>query len=211
MRAARWAPISGIVFVVALILVFVVIGEGPGDSDQEITSWYADGGNRNSTFAGWVLVLIAALALVWFASVLRVRVHMRGDSMLPSLGQGGAVAAAALWLGAISAWNAIASSIEDSDEFVLDPNTSRVLDSLGEILFISAGVMVSLLVFATSVGAFKTGALPKWLAWLGIPVAILMLFTFFFIPFLIFLGWVLVVSFMLIWKPAESAAPAAAG
>jgi hypothetical protein len=44
------------------------------------------------------------------------------------------------------------------------------------------------------------GVVPKWLAWLGFIVAATMLVAFFFIPFLIFLGWVLVVSAVLIWR-----------
>jgi hypothetical protein len=41
---------------------------------------------------------------------------------------------------------------------------------------------------------FGSGFLPKWIAWLSFPVALTMLVAFFFIPFLIMLGWILVVS-----------------
>ena len=57
--------------------------------------------------------------------------------------------------------------------------------------------------------ALRTGLLPKWIAWLSFPVALTMLVAFFFIPFLIMLGWILVVSatFMMRWEapPAPTA------
>jgi hypothetical protein len=200
------------VFVVLWIVTFVVLGEGAGDTNQEILDWYADSANRDKTFLAFILVGLASLALIWFAAMLRQRMQSRGESMLPSLALGAGVAAATLWLAAMAAWTTIASAVEDEDEFTVVPDMARAFDSLGYVLFVFAGGVTSLLVLATSVVALRTGLLPKWLAWLGIPVAVIMLVTFFFIPFFVFLGWVLVVSLVLLfWKQSEPAPGAAAG
>jgi hypothetical protein len=211
-RLARWSPVSGIIFVALWIGAFVALGEGAGDTDQEIVNWYADSGNRDRNFLGFMLVGLASLALIWFAGSLRDRLRARDESMLPSLALGAGVAAATLWLAAISAWTTIVSSVEDEDEFTVIPDVVRAFDSLGYVLFVVAGAASSLLVFAASVVALRTGVLPKWLAWLGIPVALSLLVTFLFIPFFVLLGWVLVVSLVLLfWKPSETTPAAAAG
>jgi hypothetical protein len=48
--------------------------------------------------------------------------------------------------------------------------------------------------------SLRSGLLPKWVAWLSFPVALTLLVAFFFIPFLILLGWILVVSLALILR-----------
>ncbi|MGH3142831.1 MAG: hypothetical protein ACRDO9_06850 [Gaiellales bacterium] len=208
---ARWSPISGMVFVALWISVFVVVGDDIGDTNQEVLDWYADSGNRDKQHLAFWLVAAASLALIWFASTLRHRLRERDQSMLPSLALGGGVAAATLWVAAFSAWTAIANAVEEEDEFVVVPDTARAFDAFGYILFVGAGMASSLLVLGASVVALRTGLLPKWLAWLGVPIAAIMLVTFIFIPFFVLLGWVLVVSLVLMfWKPAAEA-PAAAG
>ena len=52
--------------------------------------------------------------------------------------------------------------------------------------------------------------MPKWIAWLSFVVALTMLVAFFFIPFLIMCGWILVVSIVLIMRRETAAAPIAA-
>jgi uncharacterized membrane protein YhaH (DUF805 family) len=206
---ARWSPLSGIVFVALWIVAFILVGEGAGDTNQEILDWYTDGGNRDKQHYGLLIVALASLALIWFASMLRHRLRDRDQSMLPALGLGGGIAAATLWVAAFCAWTAVANAVEDEDEFVVAPDTARVFDAFGYLLFVGAGIASSLLVIATSVAALRTGLLPKWLAWLGVPVAVSLLVTFIFIPFFALLGWVLVVSLVLLfWKP--SGTPAAA-
>jgi hypothetical protein len=66
-----------------------------------------------------------------------------------------------------------------------------------------------LVVLCTALVSLRTGLLPKWLTWLSFLVALTMVVSFVFLPFLIFLGWMLVVSIVLIWKPAGTAAPVA--
>ena len=66
-------------------------------------------------------------------------------------------------------------------------------------------------VVATALLSLRAGPLPKWLAWLSFLVAATMLVSFVFIPILIWLGWVLVVSIVLIWKQETPEHAASAG
>jgi hypothetical protein len=93
------------------------------------------------------------------------------------------VSAAAVW---------VATSVvsNDSSEFKLDPSTFCLLDDMGYFLWFSGATVASGTVLATAIVALRTGVLPKWIAWLSLPVVLTMLAAFFFIPFLIMCGWI---------------------
>ena len=82
MKLARWAPISGILFVVLWAVVIFMLDSDPGDSDTDIVSWYADSGNRDQQVIAFFLVLAASLCFVWFLSVLRGRLA-QAEGALP--------------------------------------------------------------------------------------------------------------------------------
>ena len=211
MKAARWAPISGVLFVALWVAAMFLIFNNPGDSDSEIVSWYDDSGNRHKQIAGLFIILAASLAFIWFVSVLRGRLaHAEGKAgTLTAIAFGAGLVTAALWTVANVFFQAISLAVGDTKEFVVDPNTFRLIDVVGYAIFVSGTTVALLVVVATALVSLKGQIVPKWLAWLSFVVAATMLVSFFFIPFLIFLGLVLVVSVVLIWKPAESAAPVA--
>jgi hypothetical protein len=218
--AARWAPVSGIVFVALWLIAFIAV---PGDSvsssdtDADILAYYADSGNRDKELAAFFMLLAASLLFVWFVAVLRGRLASAegGAGGLTAAAFGGGLVAAALWCVAISMFTVVPFTIEDTSKFTLDPNTFRVLTDGGYMVWISATAMAALTVFSTAVLGLKGEVVPRWFAWLSFVVAASMLVTIFFVPFFVFLGWVLVVSLLLIWKPrgfraADAAAASAA-
>lgn len=209
---ARWSPISGIVFVALWISLFVV-AKDPGDTDAEITAYFADDDNRTRQVWTFFLVLGAALFFVWFLTVLRGRLAQAEGrpGPLTALAFGAGLVALGLWIVADVFFAAVAFALDftENDLYTVDPNTFRLLDNMGYTLWFSGTTIASLVVIAASILSVRTGLLPKWLGWLGFVAAATMLVAFFFIPFLIWLGWVLVVSIVLIWKPAESAVPSA--
>lgn len=204
----RWAPASGIVYVVLFVVAFIV---GPGDvgnSDEEILSYYADSGNRVSEIVAFFLVTVGLLFFIWFASTLRNRLRSvePEPKSLSALTFGAGVASATLMMGAMSLFVAVAITAEDLDEFVVDPNTARVLENAGYLFFTASTMVAAILVAATSVLAIRTAVLPKWLGWVGLLVAVAALFAIFFVPLFIFWLWVLVVSIVLLLRPAHHGA-----
>jgi hypothetical protein len=184
-----------------------------GDSDADIRSWFADSGNRHKQEVSYFVILASSLFFVWFVAVLRGRLAQAEGKpgARTALAFGAGLVAVALWTVGDALFATLAFTFEESDGFVLDPNTFRVIDNLGYGIWTSGTTMAALLVFATALSSLKGQIVPKWLAWLSVVVAASMLFAVFFLPFLVFLGWVLVVSLWMIWKPAETAAPAATG
>jgi len=78
------------------------------------------------------------------------------------------------------------------------------LENLGVgFMLIVGGFAAAGLVAASSLASLRSGALPKWLGLTGLAVSVILLFSFMFVPILLFLIWVLVVSVVLL-RPAES-------
>ena len=97
-----------------------------------------------------------------------------------------------------------------SDEFVLDPNTRRLVDQAGFLILVSGAFAAILLVVGTSLAALRHGVLPRWLGCAGFPAAALLAVPFF--GFLAFAAWMLTVGAVLaVRRVARGAARPVAG
>jgi magnesium-transporting ATPase (P-type) len=200
----RWAGVAGIAFVVLYVVGFVVGGEPP-DTDDAIVARYADSGERALELTAFFLIAAAALAFVLFVSGARALLaRSEGQQRtLAALAYAGGVVCAALVLvgNAVSRTTAVAS---DDEFFTLDPDTQRMFESAGFLLFVSAAFAAIVLVAAVSVGALRYGFLPRWLGWAGVVVAVLLPSAFVFVGFLILLAWVLAVGVTLAARPLKA-------
>lgn len=208
----RWWPVTGIAFVALWIVTFAIIGNDVDtqDSDAKIVAYYAKSSNQNKHIVGFFMILAATLLFIWFLAKLRERlVRAEGSgASLTALGFGAGIAAAALWAVADAFFAAAAFAADDTHKFVLDPNTYRIISDTGYAVWFSGTTVAAITVTVTALLALRTGLLPKWIAWLSFPVALTMLVAFFFIPFLIMLGWILVVSVTLMVRREAPAAAA---
>jgi len=211
-RWTRWAPLSGVVFVVLwLVTVALLNNVDTGDPDEKLTAYYANSGHRHREVATFFLVLAASLFFVWFLSVLRGRLARAQGTAggLTSAAFGAGLVSAGLWVVSLALFSAQSLARQDSSKFVFDANMFRMTQSVGYAVWFSATTIAAVAVVATAIVSLRFGGvLPKWIAWLSFVLAATMLVAFFFVPFLIFLGWTLVVSLVLIWR-SEQAVPAA--
>jgi hypothetical protein len=207
---ARWWPLTGVAFVGLWVGAFALIGDDAGNTDSEILAYYAKDSNRTKHAVAFFLILAAGLFFIWFLSKLRERLARveGGTQTQTALAYGAGTVAATLWFVG-SAFFTAASFALDEDEFTLDPNTYRILDNIGYTAWFSGTTVAAITVTVTAVLALRTGLLPKWIAWLSFPVALTMLVAFFFIPFLIMLGWILVVSATFMMQKEAAPTPAA--
>ena len=106
---------------------------------------------------------------------------------------------ATLWLAA-KALLISSSAASSTSEFKLDPNTFRILNDVGFILWNSGTTIAAVTVIATALVSLRSGPLPKWLAWLSLLVATMLLVVLAFF-FLSWLGWVLVGGIVLTSRP----------
>jgi hypothetical protein len=190
----RLAALAGVVFIVFYVAAFL-LGIEVGNSDREILDYYASSSHRAKELSSFFLIAGAALALIVFTAAVRslIRRPEQDTTMLGSLALAGGTAQAALILAgnAVSRGAGFASMDKD---FHLDPNTRRYLEDIGYLLFVSGALAGILLVVAVSLAALRYGLLPRWLAWAGFAVAVLLPTAIAFLGFLIFLAWMLAVS-----------------
>ncbi len=205
----RLAALAGVAFVVLYAAAFG-LGIEVGASDREILDHYADSGNRAKEVVAFFLIAAAALAFVVFAGSLRsliARVEQE-SAMLAALTWAGGTACAVLVLAGNAVSRATAFTAM-SDDFQLDPNTRRLIEDIGFLLFVSGALAAILLVVAVSLAAIRHGLLPRWLGWAGFPAAALLPLAIGFIGFLVLALWILAVSAALALRRASTTADGA--
>jgi hypothetical protein len=201
----RWAALSGIVFVVLMLTGAYFVTDVPeaDASAQEIAGYLTDSGDHRRNIIGAYLWVLGGLAFLGFVAGLRaVLRRAEGDpGTLSSLVFGAGVVFTAVWSVSAAALAAVAFAVEFADAPVSDPDLVRALPQLGSLLLLLGGGFAGiLLVAATSILAFRTGVLPRWLAWLGIPVAVALVVDVTYMNILPFVGWVLVASITLLMR-----------
>jgi hypothetical protein len=82
---------------------------------------------------------------------------------------------------------------------VTSPDLVRVLPPMGRlILLLGGGFSGLLLLLATAALILRTAVYPKWLGWLGIVAAIVLLFDLVYLTILPFWGWVFIASVVML-------------
>ena len=210
-RWERWGPLTGALAVVCWIVVMILVGNTPGtqDSDAKITSYYASNSHQDRDICAFFIFVAGVLLLLGFLAALRGKLADAegAPGRITALAFGAGIASAALWIVAVAMFTGPAFALADTDKFSLDPNTYRLINTVGYSSWIGAVIVSAVLVWATSAIALRSGVLPKWFAWLGIVAAILQLFAIFWIPVFIFWGWVLITSLLLVFRRAPARTP----
>ena len=203
MRAEWWAPLTGVAFVVVLI-VGAIIGGEPPDADspvREIIDHYTD--NKTSIEVASFVGAAAAVLLVFFGGYLRsVLSAAEGPGgMLSALTLvGTAVVAVGLAID-ITIGIALAQAADD-----IEPAAVQALQALWDNDFVPLALGALLFLISTGLSIVRHGALPKWLGWVALVLAVI---GFTPIGFVAFLGaglWIAVVSVMLALRARRATA-----
>ena len=166
-RRSGWRRLTGVAFVVVLIIGFIVGGEPPDvkNPPQEIVDHYVD--NKDSVQIGVLLEMIAAALLLFFAGYLRkvLRAAPGEGGMLPAVALAGATVMAAG--AAIDA--TISFVLAESRRTTSSPppcrRCRRCGTTTGRAIALGAAVLAACAA-ASSIALY--GALPRWLGWVAI-------------------------------------------
>jgi hypothetical protein len=208
MKHSRSASISGI----AAVGLFVAgaatgVASHPGGSDRKVLAWWQDSGNRAQVWIGAVLIALAVIAFVWYASGLREAIRRTGNEALAALAFGGALVFAALALVGDVFQVSLAAAIGFDSHFTLDPNTARLVDTFTYLPIFGGAMVLSLTAGAASVAARRAGLFPRSLCYLGYVVApaLLLSVALWGIPLALFAIWIVATSAVMLRRGSVAA------
>jgi hypothetical protein len=201
------APLTGVAFVVIAIVAFAVGGEPPNAKDnspQEIVKHYVD--NKDAIMVTSILAGIAGALLIFFAAYLRkvLSAAAGAGSMLPGV----VLVGASIMAVGFAIDTTIAFALADAADDI-DPIGVQTLQALWDNDFIPVAMGIVVFLFSAGLAIVQTGALPKWLGWIAIVLAIIGLTPIGFAAFLGGALWILIVSVVLTMR-ARTVPPQAA-
>ena len=181
---------------------------GGTGSDADIASWYASDSHQHAQMFGFVGFALGVLCLIGFLAVVRERIAAaeREPGSMGQLAFGAGIASAVLFVPAIALFTVPAFMASDTSAADVVPATYRMFNTAAYASWVAATMISAITVAATTAVAFRTGFLPRWFAWLGALVAVVLLLGFFFVPGFVFWGWILISAVLLLARtPAKSA------
>jgi hypothetical protein len=210
----RRAGALGISSVPLLVAGFLLIGiDAPGSDEpgREYVSYFTD--NSGRIWIGTMLSLLGIAAFLAFAAGGLRDVLRRSGPEADGL-SGLAVAAATAWalftLVGVTLIAGTAGAADFFEGFILDPDTARLMLGMSWLPSIYGGLAACVVVTVTSLGARRTGALPKVLVRAGFVVAAaLFVGAFVGVAGVLFALWVLAVGVVLVRRSGPEAQRAA--
>lgn len=187
----RLAPLMGIVGVV-LFVVSTVVVESSDTPDEDAAAAdvarYYDG-ELGTLAVGLILAGLGAIALVWFLEGVRERVAAF-SGQLARLGFGFGFAAV-LFLLASALPDLAAAFATDELDRTLEPGAAEALFTLGDGFFFGSEMLLVGFFLFVGLAGVTTRALPAWLGWISIALAVIALIP----P----VGWAVVVFGFPLW------------
>ena len=143
-----------------LLIVAFIVGTAPeaDKSDATILQYYTDSGNQTKQMVTAILAAAAVVAFLVFLTGVRLLLEEVGVlAPFPELAFVGGLVFAVLALAGLAVGTAVPATLIFSDTFELDPDTARIVLTIGNIWLLSfAGAAASLLVGAVSLRPGET-------------------------------------------------------
>lgn len=203
----RWAPLTGVVFAVLLLVGFLASPSTP-DSDasaqQAVSSFMS---HRTHDRVSVFLIAYASVFAMFFAATLRsyLKARTEGDGLI-TLGFSGMV------IYVVGALTLIGMEFAATDvPGKISPAAEQALNVLQDNVFFALLVGTGIFFIGSGLAIVATAALPKWLGWIAVPLAVIAvtplgwLVAIFALPI-----WALIVSVLMFIRQGATAPAAAA-
>jgi len=200
----RLTPLSGIVFVAALIVGFFVLSSGGPqvtDSAQTITSYYADHHQKAEFVVGVIAVGLVFLAIFIAFLYGHLKAAETSGNLWSTLMLIGGIAGIATFFVAGGVHVAIADG--GTHGFGLDAMVA--LNALDNDMLIAFVFALGLMLIGVAGATITTVALPKWLGWAALVLGVLCFTPVWWAGAALGLIWIVTVSIVLSQKVVATA------
>jgi hypothetical protein len=218
LKTPRAAAIAGILFAVLLAVAIVLIRLTLPADPAEAGQWLSDGGRRTFVVVAINLIPFAGIAFLWFIGAIRGRLGDREDRFFATVFLGSGLlfvamlfVATAMVFGLLATFDAVPSTTSEIELWDLGSKASFAM------LNVFAMRMAAVFIISTCTIALRTAVINRWLAYLGLAIALVLLVATSSVPYInmLFPLWILLVSLDLLrfsWRqgkeppavPAES-------
>jgi hypothetical protein len=197
-RTGGVAPLMGVVFVAAYVAVAIILGEGQDATKKtadELVTYYRDHDTEQTI--GALLIGVAAITLLFWAGQLRrvLRDAEGPTGILSAVAFAGAIVFAGGAIVGATIHFALADYSNNTD--VVDPLVFQALNAFDWDNFLFFPVGLGTMLLASGISTLRHDALPKWLGWAAIVLAITFATPAFPVGLFGTALWVLVVS--IVW------------
>ncbi|HXN90973.1 MAG TPA: hypothetical protein VN906_05760 [Candidatus Sulfotelmatobacter sp.] len=209
----RLAAASGILYVAVGLAHGGGGGPDPGASRTDIASWVGSSlGPRGVNWMGAYLAVLGLLCFVVFTAVLAAAIRRREGAQpwLSNVILGAGLITVTVKLASFPAAFALAYRAHEGFE----PQLAAALTDMNNLSFILTWPLSALMIGAAAAGILRYGALPAWLGWLGVAVAIALFasvpFAFgqgAFVAFITSSLWVVLASATMVARPIQDVMP----
>jgi hypothetical protein len=209
----RAAAIAGIVFSLLLLTSLVLVRISVPANPQDAGEWL-------SRYSGTVtlalnLVPFAGIAFLWFIGVVRDRLGGNEDRFFATVFLGSGLLFLAMLFASAAVTGAIISIYGSSPGNLISSGVYTFGRTLTyELMTVYTMKMAGVFMISTCTLSLRTGIFPRWMALLGIALALILLLTIKLIPWapVIFPLWVLLISLYILLvnlrRPNKATIPA---
>ena len=196
LKTPRAAAVAGIVFSVLFIISLGLARTTVPADPQDAGTWLAR--DLKTVALAIYLLPFAGIAFLWFIGVLRDRMGAQEDRFFATVFMGSGL----LFLALLFVAGAIAAGIITGFRIMPDRLIESGVYAFGraavyQLVNVYAMKMAAVFMISTSTVAIRIRIFPRWMAWLGYALALLLLlstgYIFFWAP-LVFPLWVLLIS-----------------
>ena len=197
LKTPRAAAIAGIIFSVLLATSILLIRPSISSDPAEAGKWLSDGGRRTAVIVAINLIPFAGIAVLWFIGVIRDRLGEREDRFFATVFLGSGLlfiamlfATAALAVGMLASFNAAPGTTAETELWDLGRQMTFAF------LNVFAMRMAAVFLISTSAIALRTAVINRWIAFLGLAIALVLLVAASSVPYvnLLLPLWIFLVS-----------------
>ena len=196
LKTPKAAAIAGIAFSLLLLLILWLLRTSIPADPLEPGAWLAT--DTRAVTVALNLVPFAGIAFLWFIGVLRDRLAQLEDRFFATVFFGSGLLFLAMLFAAAAVIGAVVlvASISAPDE-LMNSATFRFARAASYIIMnVYALKMAAVFMISTSTVVIRTGIAPRWIAFLGFALALMLLIGSFFVSwsFAVLPFWVFLIS-----------------